>query len=398
MKADIYETITNQIIEAIERGAPDLEMPWNQSAGAFAPVNASTGKPYRGVNVLALWAAASKKGYATGEWATYKQWSDMGAQVRKDEKSSHIVFWSTYEKNGPGGESDADANDAEKETGMFAKAYFVFNADQVDGYTPKAAAVIDPAGPGERIPECDAFFSNLGMNLKHGGEQAYFSPTGDYVQMPPFEVFKSVEGYYSTLAHEATHWTGHKPRLDRDMTGRFGNAKYAMEELVAELGAAFTMSNIGFGSQMREDHASYIQTWLKALKDDKKAIFTASSKAQQAADFMLGLQSAPAPEITKEAASHYESAPCTIGKTDWKVTVLDSSMGHGRVTDYLFRAAGSAGPWQSSKDHPKYDINDGTYGGLPKGLVKIYDENRIQIDAALQGRPVPPPQQIGFSF
>ncbi len=401
MKTDIYENITNLIHDAIERGAEKFEMPWHsKDASLFAPVNATTGKAYRGVNVLALAVTAHERAYGSNEWATYQQWTEAGAQVRKGEKSTHIVFWSQYEKKGPGGEPDGEGNQAEKETGMFAKAYSVFNAAQVDGYTPKA--ILDPfpasTGPGEQIPECDQFFKNMGIDLRHGGDRAFFNPADDYVQLPNFQDFKCVEGYYSTLAHEATHWTGAKSRLERDLSGRFGNAQYAMEELIAELGAAFTMSNLGLANEPRHDHASYIQSWLKALKNDKRAIFTASSKAQQAADFMLEMQTSPALDLTEKADRlHYESTPQTIGKSDWKIVVKDSDYS-GRATEYLFRPAGKGGAWKPGKEHPNYNINDGQFLGLPKGLLTIYRDNHEQIEAAVSKQPIPSPRQPSFSF
>lgn len=403
MKTDIYESITNQIVAAIERGAEKFVMPWHQKGenALFMPVNATSGKAYRGVNILALWAIAEHRGYSSGEWATFKQWTEAGAKVRKGEKGAHVVFWSTYEKNGEGGDSDAEANGAEKETGMFAKAYTVFNANQVDGYSPKEQPATSPVAecPDDPIPECDLFFQNLGIDLRHGGDQAFFDALSDHVQMPNFKDFFSAQDYYSTLAHESTHWTGAKSRLDRDMTGRFGNAKYAMEELVAELGAAFTMSNLGLASMPRTDHASYVQSWLKVLKNDKRAIFAASSKAQQAADYMLNLQKAPVLAVVRNADQlHYSSPPTVIGKTEWKIVVKDSDGRADRVTDYLFRPAGQGGAWKPGKEHPGYNINDGQYLGLPKGLAVIHRDNQEQVEAALRSRPIPGPRQPSFNF
>lgn len=302
-KLDVYEQITAQIVAAIEAGAGDYEMPWNRPQGSgFLPVNAQTRKPYRGVNTVALWAEAQDKGHQSNEWATYKQWGELGAQVQKGQKATYIVYWGRLDK-GPDTITDENGNELTSldEPRLFARAYPVFNASQVDGYTP-AATIEQPApqAPGEPIEEAEAYFEALGATIRHGGAQAYYSPSQDAIQMPMFDTFKTVEGYYSVLAHEATHWTG--PRLGRDLKGRFGDQSYAMEELVAELGAAFTMGILGLSQEPRRDHAAYIQNWLQVLKNDKKAIFTASSQAQKAADYMLERQPQPTPAPEAAAA------------------------------------------------------------------------------------------------
>ena len=160
----------------------------------------------------------------------------------------------------------------------------MFNAAQVDGYAPKA----DPeATKLERIVNADAFFAGIGADLRHGGNRAYYSTATDHIQMPPFQAFVENLSYYSTLAHEHTHWTAKSDRCDRQLGKRFADSAYAAEELIAELGAAFTCAHLGLSTEPREDHAEYIQSWLKVLKADKRAIFTAASKAQQAADWMV---------------------------------------------------------------------------------------------------------------
>jgi antirestriction protein ArdC len=139
----------------------------------------------------------------------------------------------------------------------------------------------------ERIDQADAFFRAIGSDLRHGGNQAYYSPSGDYVQMPPFAAFRESISYYSVLAHEHTHWTASAARCNRELGKRFGDNAYAAEELIAELGAAFTCAHLGLSTEPREDHAQYLQSWLRVLKADKRAIFTAASKAQQATDWMI---------------------------------------------------------------------------------------------------------------
>lgn len=168
---------------------------------------------------------------------------------------------------------------------LAARAYSVFNADQVDGYE---APTVPQLSEEERIAHAEAFFSKIPAELTHGGNQACYMPALDRVQMVPFSQFKTPTAYYSVLAHELTHWSGAKTRLDRDLSGRFGSEGYAVEELVAELGAAFVTGSLGLPSDPRADHAPYIATWLKVLKNDSRAIFTAASKAQAAADYLAG--------------------------------------------------------------------------------------------------------------
>ena len=257
-------------------------MPWHTSGRfAFSPINVASKKPYRGINTVCLWAAARAKGYESGEWATYNQWQDRGAQVRKGEKSTLVVFWKFANQSGESqDDGDQPANGSRL---LFTRGYSVFNAAQVDGYTPKAER---EAPIPERIAHADAFFSGVGADVRHGGNQAFYSPATDHIQMPPFEAFRDGLSYYSTLAHEHTHWTATASRCNRELGKRFGDSAYAAEELIAELGAAFTCAHLGLSTEPRADHAQYIQSWLKVLKADKRAIFTAASKAQQACDWL----------------------------------------------------------------------------------------------------------------
>jgi antirestriction protein ArdC len=283
-KRDVYATVTAQIIEAIEQGVGNWRMPWHTSGRfAFSPINVTTKKPYRGINTVCLWAAAESKGYESGEWGTYKQWQARGAQVRKGEKSTMVVFWK-FANDARESQDDGADHPPSSSRLIFTRGYSVFNAAQVDGYTAKS----EPDLPmPERIEKADSFFQSIGATLRHGGNRAYYAPETDHIQMPPFQAFVETASYYSTLAHEHTHWTGKAQRCDRQLGKRFGDKAYAAEELIAELGAAFTCAHLGLSTEPREDHAQYINSWLKVLKVDKRAIFTAASKAQQAADFMI---------------------------------------------------------------------------------------------------------------
>jgi len=217
--------------------------------------------------------------------------AQLGAQVRKGEKSSPVVFWKISDK-----EEQDDAEDGAEDgrrSRVFARGYAVFNAAQVDGYEAPALPVLPEA---ERIGHAEAFFATTGIDVRHGGNRAYYRPSEDRVQMPPFEAFRDAVAYYATLAHEATHATGHPSRCARDLKGRFGEEAYAAEELVAELGAAFLCSDLTLTPEPRPDHAAYVASWLKVLRGDKRAIFTAAAKAQGAADWMRARQEVAAPE------------------------------------------------------------------------------------------------------
>jgi len=283
-KRDVYATVTSQIVNAIEKGVGNWRMPWH-TTGRFAssPINTTSRKPYRGINTVCLWAAAEAKGYASGEWGTYKQWQDRGAQVRKGEKSTTVVFWK-FANNAQESQDDSSETPASGSRLLFTRGYAVFNAAQVDGYSPKAQP--ETTMP-ERIGRADAFFHAIGADVVHGGNQAYYAPMSDHIQMPPMGAFFENVSYYSTLAHEHTHWTAKVERCDRQLGKRFGDSAYAAEELIAELGAAFVCAHLGLSTEPREDHAQYIQSWLRVLKADNKAIFTAASKAQQACDWLI---------------------------------------------------------------------------------------------------------------
>ena len=253
-------------------------MPWHRSGAPLsAPCNVSK-RPYRGLNVLMLWATAHKHGYETGTWATYKQWQELSAQVRKGEKATTVIVWKVTEQ---------EAEDKEREKRFFARAYWVFNASQVSGYTPEAPPVLPEE---ERVAHAEQFFAALDAQVEHGGYEAYYLPQSDAIHMPHFRCFRNALAYYATLGHEHVHWSGHKTRLDRDLSRRFGHAAYAMEELVAELGAAFLCAELGLTLEPRVDHSKYIASWLKALKSDPRALFAGASKAQAAVDWMKAKQ------------------------------------------------------------------------------------------------------------
>jgi antirestriction protein ArdC len=288
-KLDVYSRVTNKIVADLERGNLTWLQPWqagHQAGPVSRPLRAG-GKAYRGVNVLMLWAAAMEKGYSCPLWLTYKQSAELGGQVRKGEKGSLVVYASTFTKSG----TDESGADVEQEI-PFMKGYTVFNAEQVDNLPGHFYATVPPLNTTiNRLDPVESFFASTRATIQHGGNRAFFSYDRDLVQMPELQTFRDGESYYATLAHEMTHWTRHETRLNRDLgRKRFADADYAMEELVAEIGAAFLCADLGITPETRDDHAAYIASWLKVLKDDKRAIFTAASHAQKAADYLHSLQ------------------------------------------------------------------------------------------------------------
>jgi antirestriction protein ArdC len=287
---DIYQRVTDQIVAELEKGVRPWLKPWNadHAAGRITRPLRANGIAYRGINVLMLWAAATERGYSAPLWLTYKQAQELGGQVRKGEKGSLVVYANTITKT----ETDeTSGEDVEREI-PFMKGYTVFNAEQVDGLPAHFYAMQQPALDAvARIEKAEAFFAATGAEIQERGNRACYNVTTDRVQMPPFVSFIEAEAYYATLAHEMTHWTRHPKRLSRDFgRKRFGDEGYAMEELVAELGAAFVCADLALTPAPREEHAAYIGSWLKALKDDKRAIFSAAAYAQRAADYLASLQ------------------------------------------------------------------------------------------------------------
>jgi antirestriction protein ArdC len=288
---DVYQDITDRIVRELENGVRPWHQPWNaghMDGRVVLPLR-HNGVAYRGVNVLALWMQAMAKGYAAPVWMTFKQALDLGGCVRKGEKGSLTVYADTITRS----EKDEQTGEESRQEIHYMKGYTVFNVEQIDGlpahyYTKPAPRTCTI----QRIERAEGFFAATRADIRHGGDRAYYAAVSDHIQMPPFEAFRDAESYYATLAHEEMHWTKHPQRLDREFgRKRWGDEGYAMEELVAELGAAFLSADLELTPEPRPEHASYLDHWLKVLKGDKRAIFTASSHAQRAADFLHGLQS-----------------------------------------------------------------------------------------------------------
>jgi antirestriction protein ArdC len=287
---EIYSRITRRIIADLEQGIRTWHRPWSagNSEGRIMRPLRHNGIPYQGINVVMLWSASVANGYACPFWLTFRQAHELGGHVKKGERGELVVYASRVTRTA----TNDKGEEVEREI-PFLKGYTVFNAEQCEGlpahYTAKAE--VPTLSPLQRIEAADRFFAATGADIRHGGTRAYYAEGPDYVQMPPFETFRDAESYAATLGHELCHWTKHAKRLARDMgRARYGDEGYAREELVAELGAAFLCADLGITPDVRPDHAAYIATWLKVLRDDKRFIFSAAAHAQRAADYLHGLQ------------------------------------------------------------------------------------------------------------
>ena len=290
MKTDLYQRVTDKIVADLETGVRPWMKPWNadHAAGRITKPLRHNGQPYQGINIIMLWSAAVTKDFTAPIWMTFRQAKDLGGHVKKGEKGELVVYADRFRKT----EVDEATGDEQEREIPFLKSYTAFNVEQIEGLPEQYYALAEPqADPVERIEQAETFFAATGADIRHGGNRAFYRPADDLVQMPPFETFRDAESYYATLAHECVHWTKHETRLDRDLgRTRWGDEGYAREELVAELGSAFLAVDLGLDLEPRDDHAAYVASWLKVLKDDKRAIFQAAAHAQRAADFLHGLQ------------------------------------------------------------------------------------------------------------
>ncbi|MCB9957179.1 MAG: DUF1738 domain-containing protein [Rhodospirillaceae bacterium] len=295
MKTDVYDKVTATIVAELEKGVRPWFKPWSaeHAAGRITRPLRHNGQPYAGINILMLWGSAVAQGFAAPIWMTFRQAMELGAHVRKGQKGSLVVYANAVTR------TEVDENGEENEREIpFMKGYTVFNVEQIEGLPDHYYGRPEPRlnGPA-RIESAEAFFAALRADIRHGGNQAYYAISSDHVQMPPFDAFADAESYYATLAHECTHWTRHPKRLDRDFgRKRWGDDGYAREELVAELASAFLCADLELTPEVREDHAAYIASWLKILKNDKRAIFSAAAHAQRAAGYLHSLQPGAAEE------------------------------------------------------------------------------------------------------
>jgi antirestriction protein ArdC len=291
---DVMDAVVTRLVEAIEAGADDWQMPWRTLGANGWPTNAATGNRYSGGNVLALYLSAIDRQYPTARWATYKQWQALGAQVRKGERGTLGIFWKVtdYQPEPADGDDATDEKTQHRQRSAWARAFTVFNAARVDNdLHPSQTVHVDPL---ERDARAEAFFAAIPAAVRWGSGQPCYRPHADDVVMPAFDAFHTAPDAYATLAHELIHWTGHPTRLARSYGQRFGDDAYTAEELVAELGAAFTCALVGIDTVARTDHAGYLVHWCQMLRAQPSILLTAAAKAQAAADWLAAYSTTPA--------------------------------------------------------------------------------------------------------
>jgi len=307
-RPNLYDEITDRIIAELDAGRLPWVQPWGSTGVAplGMPKNAATGRGYTGVNVLILWGAVVARGFSGQSWLTFRQALSLGGNVKKGERGTTVVYADRFVPD--------DEKRRARETGdeahaiPFLKRFTVFSTDQCEGLPEDLVTVPPPIQDGLILPEVEALIRTSGADLRLGGDQAFYAPGLDYVQVPRPEAYFQPIDWHRTALHELGHWSGHASRLDRDLTGGFGSRKYAFEELIAELNAAFCCASLGIVPTVR--HADYIGSWLDVLREDNRAIVRAASAASKAADYLLafrpGSLSPPAeqaePEREREAA------------------------------------------------------------------------------------------------
>jgi antirestriction protein ArdC len=282
---DVYTTVTARIIAALERGVIPWVRPWSEDLDSM-PINADSRRPYRGINAILLALEATQQGYPLNRWLTYRQACELGGQVRRGEKGTTVILWRLRRVAGT-----ADVYPSSQETDIpdqvipLIRAFTVFNLAQADGL-PKSLRFTARAD-WEPLERAEHVIRASGATFVRGGSQASYSPVSDEIRMPLRQTFATPGGYYATALHELTHWSAHRSRCDRQLGKRFGDAAYAAEELIAEMGSAFLCAHCRIDGQLQ--HESYLKSWLDVLRTDKRAIFVAATRAQQAADFILNL-------------------------------------------------------------------------------------------------------------
>jgi antirestriction protein ArdC len=285
----IYREITDKIIAELQRGIVPWVQPWSsgkQLSPLGLPVNGLTRRSYSGINILLLWSALEKHGFASPYWLTFKQCLAMGGNVCKGEHGTHVYF---ADKFVPQKEQQRAKDEGTDPSAIhFLKRYTVFNAVQCDGLPVGLFGAVEPRQPREIVPEAEALIGATGADFRIGGDQAYYVPSEDFIRIPQPADFADEINWYRTAFHELGHWTGHKSRLDRNLTTKFGTVDYAREELVAEMATAFVCASLGIVPTVR--HADYIGNWLTVLKEDSRAIVKAASLASKACDFILAFK------------------------------------------------------------------------------------------------------------
>jgi antirestriction protein ArdC len=301
-RASLYEEVTDKIIAELEAGRVPWVQPWG-TAAAKAPLampkNAATSRQYGGINILILWGSVIERGFTGQSWLTFRQALTLGGHVHKGERGTTVVYADRFV---PAEEKRRSRESGEEVQPIsFLKRFVVFNTDQCDGIPADIATTAPPPLPGMIEPSVEVLIKATGVDFRIGGNRAFYAPTEDYVQVPPPAAYFEPINWHRTALHELCHASGHKSRLNRDLGGSYGTKKYAFEELIAELGAAFSCASLGIVPTVR--HADYIGSWLEVLREDNRAIVRAASQATKAADYLLGFL----PEMTQDASIDSEA-------------------------------------------------------------------------------------------
>jgi antirestriction protein ArdC len=289
-RTSLYQEITEKIITELEAGRVPWVQPWGTSAAKAAlamPKNAATERRYSGINVLILWAAVIERGFAGQSWLTFRQALGLGGNVRKGEHGTTVVYADRFTPDQERRRAERDGD--EPNAIPFLKRFTVFNTDQCENLPEALATAPVPVPEGLILPHAEALIAASGADFRIGGERAFYSPIHDFIQVPRPEAYFESINWHRTAVHELGHWSGHSSRLGRDMSGGFGSALYAKEELIAEMTSAFVCASLGIVPTVR--HAEYIGSWLEVLRDDDRAIVRAASAASKAADYLLVFRS-----------------------------------------------------------------------------------------------------------
>ena len=294
---NLYQEVTTKIIRELEQGRLPWVQPWGTShAGLSLPKNAKTNRHYSGINILILWGEVIDRGFASQLWLTFRQALELGGHVRKGE---HGVTACHADKFIPKAEQErVEKEGGEAASVPFLKRFTLFNVAQCDGLPESITGTAPPLPERQIHIQAEALIKATAADFRIGGNKAFYSPSHDFIQVPPQPAFFEQINYYRTCLHELTHWSGHESRLNRALSGRFGSHAYAAEELVAEMGSAFLCASLGIVPTVR--HSDYIAHWLEVLRNDNRAIFTAASLASKSADFLLAFQ--PNPQAQEQAA------------------------------------------------------------------------------------------------
>lgn len=277
---DLYQEVTDKIIHALEQGTPPWVCPWNTHCESVLPANYASGRRYRGINVLLLNLRQIAEGYSTSRWLTYQQAKAIGAHVRRGEEATRVVFFKLLDAEPPPSETQSQSS---RKVFPLLRSFAVFNESQIAGL-PRALASTSRANGLDSSHVAQQIIDRSGAVIHQGGISAFYRPSTDAIHMPPMAAFNTEDDYYQVALHELTHWAGHESRCNRPLLSRQHIEAYAFEELVAEMGAAFLCAMCGMPSNLR--HASYIDAWLKGLRNDRRLVFSAATLAQRAVDHL----------------------------------------------------------------------------------------------------------------